>query len=278
MDQGIPQVVEPKPQTSHPIAWSIPAEPANHPFWQRSHHKDEETPLDEQPALGQRLTDQTFGVSDRNGSENGANQGAPTANRNPDHHLNREGHRHVLRRDDPGLNRVKSSTDASKAAGNRKHNGFKQRWVVPGEAQPRLVISNRDQHITKTPTHDPAKKQPNQDHHDRGEPIKPPLHLCWSHLLTEELGHIGGQTIGAIDQLLLAVEEIEKNKQGRLGQDREVDPLDPVAEDQIAEHRSQGGRDEPDRDQGEQWWMERLPERGETVNAIKPKKLWNAVR
>ena len=39
---------------------------------------------------------------------------------------------------------------------------------------------------------------------------------------------------GIVSPQYMTVEEIEENKQGRLGEDREIDPLDPVTEHQVA--------------------------------------------
>ena len=65
------------------------------------------------------------------------------------------------------------------------------------------------------------------------------------------MGRVGLKAIGAVDQLLLAIEEVKKHQQGRLGEDREVDPLDAVAEHQVAEQACHQGRNHPDREKGE---------------------------
>ena len=65
------------------------------------------------------------------------------------------------------------------------------------------------------------------------------------------MGRVGFEAVGAVDQLLLAIEEVEKHQQGRLGEDREVDPLDAVAEHQVAEQACHQRRNHPDGEKGE---------------------------
>ncbi len=233
--------------------------------------------MDEQPTLGKSFTHQAFGVVDHHSAEDRANQRSPSADGHPDHHFDRKRNRHVLRRNDARLHGVKRSADPSQTTSNREDNRLEQRWVVAGKPQPRFVIADGDQHVTEAAPHHPTQKQPGQDHHHRSEPKETALHLRRAHHLTEQFGDIRLQTVGAIDQLLLAIEEVEKHQQGGLGEDREVDPLDPVTEHQVAEHSGQHGRNQPDRHQGEQRRMEGQPERRQLIHAVEAKKFRDAV-
>ena len=180
-------------------------------------------------------------------------------------------------RDDPGLHRVERPPNASQTTCDREDDRLEEGRIKPRKAQPRFVIANGDQDIAEATAHHPTHKNPSRDHHQRGEPEEAALHLRRSHHLSKQLGHIGLETVGAVDQFLLAVEEVEKDQQGRLGQDREVDPFDAVAKHQVAEYGRQNGRDQPDRHQGEQGRMEGLPKRRKLLHAIEAEELRNAI-
>ena len=150
------------------------------------------------------------------------------------------------------LHGVQGAADAGQSTGNGEHHRLVGRGVVTGEAQPRLVVANGHQCITKTTARKPTTEEPGRDHKDHREPEQVALHDITAHQLTEEAGGIGLKAVGAVDQLLLAVEEVEKHQQGRLGEDREVNPLDAVAKHQVAEHARHQGWDHPDGKEGEQ--------------------------
>ena len=54
-------------------------------------------------------------------------------------------------------------------------------------------------------------------------------------------GTIGLETIGTIDPFLLTGKQIVKNNQRRLSQDRKIYPSNPVAENEVADHRCDRG-------------------------------------
>ena len=172
---------------------------------------------------------------------------------------------------------IERPANTGQTTGDGEHKGLEQGWVVSGKAQARFIVTNGDQHIAETTAHDPAQERPCRDHQDGRQPEEKALHLRRSDHLSEQLGDVGFQAIGAVDQLLLAVEEVEEHQQRRLGENREIHPLDPVAEDEVAQNGSQQRRDQPDGDQGEQGGMERLPEGGKSIHAIEPEKFRNSV-
>ena len=182
-----------------------------------------------------------------------------------------------MRRNDAGLHGEQRPANAGQTTSNGKDDGLKQRGVEAGETQPRLVIANRDQHITEAAPHHPAHKQPSQKHQHAGHPKEEPLHLWRPHHLTKQLGHIGFEAVGAVDQLLLAVEEVEKHQQRSLGEDREVDPLDAIAEHHVPQQRSQERWHQPDGNQREQWVVKRFPEKRQPINAVQTEELRNAI-
>ena len=152
-----------------------------------------------------------------------------------------------MRRNDPRLHSEESTANPRQSPRDCEHDRLEQGGIETGETQPWLVITNGDQHIAETPPDHPAHEDPGQDDHHGGEPEEAALHLRRTHHLTEQLGHIRLKTVGAIDQLLLAIEEVEEHQQCCLGQNREIDPLNPVAKYKIAEHGRQKRRDQPDR-------------------------------
>ena len=257
---------------------AIGFEPTDHALRQHRDHQDEQTALDEQPALGPGLRHQALGIHDHNGAEDRPHERAAAAHGHPNHHLNGEGNSHVLRRNDAGLHGEQRPANAGQTTGNGKHDGLEQGGIEAGEAQPWFVITNGDQHIAEAAPHHPAHKQPSQKHQHAGEPEEVPLHLWGPHHLTKQLGHIGFEAIGAIDQLLLPVEEVEKHQQRSLGEDREVDPLDAVAEHHVPQQRSQQCWHQPDGNQREQRVVKRLPEKRQLINAVQAEELRDAVR
>ena len=78
------------------------------------------------------------------------------------------------------------------------------------------------------------------------------------------------QAVGAVEEFLLAVEEVEENDGGSLGEDGEVDAANAVAEDEVAEEGSEEGGEQDDGEGGEGEEAEGGPEPGQFLDAVEP--------
>jgi hypothetical protein len=103
------------------------------------------------------------------------------------------------------------------------------------------------------------------------------LHISRAHQHAKQFSRACFQAIGAIDKLLLAVKEVVKDHQSRLGDDREIHTLNAVPENQIPNQPSDNGWNQPDKYQCGNWRPEWLPKEWELVNPIVFKEFGDTV-